>query len=120
MSAITQIPYGALVQGRGVWDVMRDVVDECLAVAHAEGIQMPSDPWTAVERIAATMPAQFSSTAQDLARGKPSEIDHLNGFIVRRGQAQGVPTPANRVLHTLVKLLESKLTPTAAAPESGS
>jgi 2-dehydropantoate 2-reductase len=120
MSAITQIPYGTLVRGQGVWDVMRDAVNECLAVAGADGIEVPGDPWTAVERIAATMPTQFSSTAQDVARGKASEIDHLNGFVVRRGQALGVPTPVNRVLHTLVKLLESKLTPTAPAPESGS
>jgi 2-dehydropantoate 2-reductase len=51
------------------------------------------------------MPAQFSSTAQDLARGKPTEIDHLNGLVVRKGQALGVPTPANRLLLAMVKLL---------------
>jgi 2-dehydropantoate 2-reductase len=59
-------------------------------------------------RIAPAMPTQFSSTAQDIARGKPTEIDHLNGFVVRRGEALGIPTPANRALHALVKLLESK------------
>jgi 2-dehydropantoate 2-reductase len=52
------------------------------------------------------MPTQFSSTSQDLARGKATEIDYLNGYIVQRGNDIGVPTPANRVLHTLVKLLE--------------
>src|SRR5207247_11407457 len=60
----------------------------------------------AVPRIAETMPGQFSSTAQDLARGKPTEIDHLNGFVVRKGDALGVPTPANRVLLALVKRSE--------------
>jgi len=54
------------------------------------------------------MPAQYSSTAQDLARGKPTEIDHLNGYVVRQGEALGVPTPANRVLHALVKLIEAR------------
>ncbi|MEO8656576.1 MAG: ketopantoate reductase C-terminal domain-containing protein, partial [Ramlibacter sp.] len=49
---------------------------------------------------------QYSSTAQDLARGKRSEIDHLNGLVVRRGEALGIATPANRVLWALVKLLE--------------
>src|SRR2546422_549493 len=62
-------------------------------------------------RIAATMPGQFSSTAQDLARGKPTEIDHLNGFVVRKGDALGVPTPANRMLLALVKLLEERGSP---------
>ena len=100
----------ALSRVMGVWDVMRDIVNECLAVARAVGVTLPGDPWEGVERIAATMPSQFSSTAQDLARGKRSEIDHLNGFIVRRGEAAGVPTPVNRVLHTLVKLMEGRQT----------
>ena len=108
MSAIAQVPYGRLVQAAGVKDVMRDVVDECLAVARAEGVDVPGDVDAAVRRIAETMPRQFSSTAQDMARGKPSEIDHLNGLVVRRGAAHGVPTPANRVLHTLVRLIEAK------------
>ncbi|MDR5783528.1 ketopantoate reductase family protein [Caballeronia sp. LZ065] len=108
LSAITQLPYGKLVQGEGVTRTMRDVVDECLAVAKAEGVTLTGDVDAAVSRIAETMPNQFSSTAQDLARSKLSEIDHLNGLIVRRGEALGVATPANRVLHTLVRLIESK------------
>ena len=108
VSAIAQLPYGKTVQGEGVKDVMRDVVAECLAVAKAEGVQVPGDVDAAVRKIAETMPSQFSSTAQDLARGKRSEIDYLNGLIVKRGEALGVATPANRVLWALVKLLEGK------------
>jgi len=107
MSAIVQQPYGRLVQGEGVEGVMRDVVNECLAVAQAAGVVVVGDTWQAVQRIAQTMPTQFSSTAQDLQRGKRSEIDHLNGFIVRRGAALGVATPVNRALHSLVRLIES-------------
>ena len=108
ISAIARKPYGEAVKGEGVWDVMRDVVDECLAVARAEGVQVPGDPHAAVRRLVESMPAQYSSTAQALARGKPTEIDFLNGYIVRRGEALGIPTPANRVLWALVKLLETK------------
>ena len=49
-----------------------------------------------------------SSTAQDLMRGKPSEIDFLNVHVGQRGTALDVPTPANRVLWTLVKLAEHR------------
>jgi 2-dehydropantoate 2-reductase len=49
-----------------------------------------------------------SSTAQDLARGKRTEIDSLNGYVVRGGKQLGIPTPANLVLFALVKLLEEK------------
>jgi 2-dehydropantoate 2-reductase len=108
LSAITQLPYGVLVKNDGVPGVLRDVVAECLAVARAEGVTIPGDIDAAVAGIARTMPAQFSSTAQDLARGKRSEIDHLNGFVLRRGEALGVPVPANRLLWTLVRLLEDK------------
>lgn len=108
LSAITQTPYGRLVQGDGVLAVMRDVVDECLAVAAAEGVLLPAAIWDDVLRIAQTMPAQTSSTAQDLARGRRSEIDHLNGHIVRRGEARGVVTPVNRTLHAMVRLLETR------------
>ena len=108
LSAITQLPYGVLRRSEGVEDVLRDVTAECLAVASAAGIAVPGDAWEAVERIARTVPGQFSSTAQDLARGRRSEIDHLNGVVVRQGERLGVPTPVNRVLHTLVKAIESK------------
>ncbi|WP_027797511.1 ketopantoate reductase family protein [Paraburkholderia acidipaludis] len=108
LSAIAQLPYGRLVQGVGVRDTMRDVVAECVAVAHADSVTLPPDVELAVRRIAETMPGQYSSTAQDMARGKRSEIDYLNGFVVRRGEALGVATPANRLLHTLVRLIEDK------------
>ncbi|POR54848.1 ketopantoate reductase [Paraburkholderia eburnea] len=108
LSAISQLPYGRLVQGVGVRDAMRDVVAECKAVAQADGVTLPPDVDAAVRRIAETMQEQYSSTAQDLARGKRSEIDHLNGFVVQRGEALGVATPANRLLHTIVKLVEDK------------
>ena len=113
LSAITQLPYGRLVQGLGVEHVMRDVVQECLAVARAAGIAVSGDMWEAVQRIAQTMPGQLSSTAQDLARRKPSEIDHLNGYVVRKGEALGIATPVNRVLYATVKLLEDRSAPIA-------
>jgi 2-dehydropantoate 2-reductase len=108
LSAITQLPYGRMVKGEGVPAIMQDVVDECLAVARAAGVTVPGDLLAAVPKIAETMPGQFSSTAQDLARGKPTEIDHLNGYVVRKGAALGVATPVNRLLLALVKLLEAK------------
>src|SRR5713226_255030 len=54
--------------------------------------------------IAAGVPTEIS----DNVRGARSEIDHLNGFIVRRGEALSVVTPANRLLHATVKLIESR------------
>jgi 2-dehydropantoate 2-reductase len=47
-----------------------------------------------------------SSTAQDIARGKLTEVDSLNGYIVRRAREFGIAVPVNQTLHGLVKLLE--------------
>ena len=110
ISAITKLPYGILFENEGAKDLMRMVVNECLAVAQRESITLPGDSWQGVERIAATMSGQFSSTAQDLMRGRRSEIDHLNGYIVRRGRSLAIDTPANQVLYYIVKLLESAFT----------
>ncbi len=108
ISALGQVPYGKMIVSDGIKAVMRDVVDEALAVAKASQVRMPADVLASVYKIADAMPEQMSSTAQDVARGRPSEIDHLNGFIVRRGQALGIATPVNRTLHALVKLIEAK------------
>jgi len=87
---------------------MRDVAQEAVAVAEADGVRMLPDMLERVYGIAKAMPTQYSSTAQDLARRKPTEIDHLNGYVVRRGEALGVATPANRALWALVKLVEAR------------
>ncbi len=107
LSALTQLPYGRLLAMDGVAAVMTDVVAECVAVAEASGISVAPDVLPGVLGLAASMPGQRSSTAQDLGQGKPTEIDHLNGFVIRRGAALGIPTPVNRVLHTLVKAAEA-------------
>ena len=57
-------------------------------------------------KLADSMPGQISSTAQDIARGRGTEIDSLNGYIVRRGRELGVPVPVNQALYALVKLQE--------------
>lgn len=118
LSALTQLPYARLVQLEGMWAVMRDIERECLAVAAAEGVAVPGDTWAAIEGIAQSMATQLSSTARDLMRGHPSEIDHINGYVIRRAEAHGLPVPANRLLHALVRAREAghPPMPTASAP----
>jgi len=109
ISAIAQLPYGRAVEGEGVWGAIGDVINECIAVAKAEGVNLPGDVHAIAAKLIESIPTQYSSTAQDIARGKPTEIDYLNGHIVRRGEALGIATPANRVLWALVKLIERKV-----------
>ncbi|WP_319005147.1 ketopantoate reductase family protein [Acuticoccus sediminis] len=107
LSAIGEMPYGGLVARPDVEAVMADIVRECVAVGRAIGLDLPGTDVDAVLAIARAMPAQMSSTAQDLMRGRPSEIDYLNGYVVRRGEELGVPVSANRALQVAVTLLEA-------------
>ena len=112
ISGLAQLPYGRMAALTEVRAVMRATVHEVVAVAQAEGVQLPLEAsLEAMDRIAAAMPAQLSSTAQDMARGKRSEIDHLNGYVARRGAELGIATPVNQTLHALVKLVESAKAP---------
>jgi 2-dehydropantoate 2-reductase len=108
ISGLTQTPYGRMAALPAIRDLQQAVVHEVVAVAQAEGRHLPlDDALAAMDRIAIAMPAQLSSTAQDMARGKPSEIDHLNGVVVRRGAELGIATPVNQALWALVKLVEA-------------
>jgi 2-dehydropantoate 2-reductase len=106
ISALTRAPYGRMVALPEIRAIMRETVDEVVQVARAKGVRLPGDMVEAAFRLADAMPTTLSSTAQDILKGKRTEIDHLNGYVVREGEALGIPTPANRTLNALVKLLE--------------
>ena len=107
ISALARSKYGRIAQDPNTIEVMKRVVIEAVAVAGAAGVALSENSLTeAVLKLGGAMPEALSSTAQDIVRGKPTEIDSLNGFLVRRGAETGVPTPVNQVLYSLVKLLE--------------
>jgi len=111
ISALGQARYGEIAQNHDAKQLMQEIVNEVLAVARAAGVVMPGvsdhqSGMAAAMEIATQMADAFSSTAQDLNRGRPTEIDALNGYIARRGAELGVPVPVNHSLFTLVKLAE--------------
>lgn len=113
VSALGNVKYGKIAASADARKVVETLVDEVLAVARAAGVHPPGaeDPAAALAgalKIATQMPEAYSSTAQDLKRGKRTEIDSLNGYIARRGAELGVPTPVNQALATLVKLAEGR------------
>jgi 2-dehydropantoate 2-reductase len=107
VSALGRSRYGPMMAMPEIRQVMSDAVREIIALAKAKGVQvaMP-DPVEAVLSFGEYMPQAISSTAQDLERRRPTEIDYLNGYVVRECDARGLPAPVNRTLHALVKLLE--------------
>jgi 2-dehydropantoate 2-reductase len=110
LSAVGRAPYGRLVRNPWTRALAREVVEEVVAVGTAQGVRFPEvDLVEATWKLAEGMEHTTSSTAQDIARGKRTEIDSLNGYVARLGAELGVPTPVNRTLHALVKLLEPDL-----------
>jgi 2-dehydropantoate 2-reductase len=107
ISALGGSPYGRMAASASIRGVMEAVVREAVAVARAAGAALDADALVAATwRLAASMPEQYSSTAQDVQRGKATEVDALNGFVASRGDELGVDAPVNRTLHALVKLRE--------------
>jgi 2-dehydropantoate 2-reductase len=108
ISALTELRYHHLAAHPGVREVMAMAVAEIAQVAEAEGVPVSEAALSAaVARIVEAMPMALSSTAQDLLAGRRTEIDDLNGFIVRRGAAHGIATPVNKTLHALIGLVEA-------------
>ena len=112
ISALGHVRYGQIAQNDDAKTLMEQIVDEVLAVARAAGVVLPgvmsaSREWRRME-LATQMADAFSSTAQDLNRGQPTEIDALNGYISRRGAELGISVPVNHALFTLVNLAEQK------------
>jgi 2-dehydropantoate 2-reductase len=111
ISALGRLRYGEIVQSDDAKKLIEQIVDEVLAVARAANVVLPGvhdrqSGMAAAMELATQMAGAFSSTAQDLNRGRLTEIDALNGYISRRGAELGIPAPANHALFTLVKLAE--------------
>jgi 2-dehydropantoate 2-reductase len=108
ISALGGARYGEMMALSEIRTVMRAAVREVAAVAAANGVRLPDDIGDAAIKLADRMPVTMSSTAQDIRRGRRTEIDHLNGYVAREGDAHGIDVPVNRTLHALIKLLERR------------
>jgi 2-dehydropantoate 2-reductase len=108
VSALTEKPYGAMAAVPEIRDVMGQAGYEVVALARRKGVMLePAAVEAALQRVT-TMATTMSSTAQDLMKGKPTEIDYLNGLIARESKALGLQAPINAALAALVKLKEQK------------
>jgi 2-dehydropantoate 2-reductase len=111
LCAITRLPYGELYAVPEVEATALAAVAEAMAVAKASGVALtttdPKQPWL---KAASGLPPEFkTSMLQSLEKGSVTEIDFINGAVVRQGQKYGVPTPVNQVLVACVKGIEATL-----------
>jgi 2-dehydropantoate 2-reductase len=108
VGALTGLTHGRACEDRELRALISGLVDEGKAVATAQGIELDADPEELIDHAAKPEVAydHKASMLQDVEARRPTEIDYLNGGIVRFGDEHGVPTPLNRAIWALVKGLE--------------
>jgi len=106
VGALTQLTHGRVCELEGTRALVTALVDEGKAVADAQGIELDSDPDELVDHAARVAYEHRASMLQDVLAGRPTEIEAMNGGIVRFGLEYGVPTPLNAAIAALIRGLE--------------
>ncbi|MEH7385952.1 ketopantoate reductase family protein [Bacillus sp. JJ1521] len=111
LSGITRLTYGSLYKVPEIKVCAFKAIAEGIAVARANGIVLTTeDPEEIWLKAAEGLPADFkTSTLQSLEKGSVTEIDYINGAIVRLGKKSNIPTPVNQSLVASIKGIEFQL-----------
>lgn len=108
LSAITRLPNGKLIEYEGTKRILRDAVTEAARIAKRKRVKLIfEDPLAKVEAVCEATAGNLSSMLQDILRKKRTEVDFINGVIVRLGQELGISVPTNKLLLDLIKTIES-------------
>lgn len=112
LTALLRIRNGELLRSDEALSLMESVVEEAVSVARAEGVGLEADAvLKRVVEVCRRTAENRSSMLQDVERGQRTEIDWINGEVVRRGTRAGIETPVNRTLVRLIRLLEVRCSP---------
>jgi 2-dehydropantoate 2-reductase len=103
LTALLQVPNGALLELPYAWEIALAAATEAQAVAQAAGLNLRGDPAERLRQVCLATAANRSSMLQDMLAGRPTEIEALNAQVVARGRALGLPTPINDLLTRLVR-----------------
>lgn len=107
LTAITRLKNGRLPELEGTRLIMEEAVEEAVAVAKAKNIQLPySDPLGRVVDVCRATAENVASMLQDVRKEQMTEVDFINGAIVREGKTLGIPTPVNFTLTNLVQTIQ--------------
>lgn len=114
LTAITHLANGRLLEFEGTRKILREAVTEASRVAKRKRIKLIyDDPLAKVEAVCEATATNISSMLQDVLKKKRTEIDFINGVVVRQAQGLGIPAPVNTLLTDLVKTIESSYALTA-------
>jgi 2-dehydropantoate 2-reductase len=108
VTALTGLRNGQLLEQEAARLLMRDVVAEAVTVAEAYSIEVPPDIPEHVEQVAKATASNRSSMGQDVDSHRPTEIDAINGYIVRKAREVGIAVPVNQTLLRLVQTVQGR------------
>jgi 2-dehydropantoate 2-reductase len=107
LTAITRLNNGRLIEFEGTREILKEAVTEAVKIAKRKRIKLIyDDPLSKVESVCEATAGNVASMLQDVLKQKRTEIDFINGVIVRQGKSLGVKTPVNEILVHLVKTIE--------------
>lgn len=106
LTGVTRLNNGRLIEYTGTHEVLHWAVEEAVRVAQAKNIKLADEPLSRVEDVCRATAKNVSSMLQDVLKKRRTEIDFINGAVVREGEKAGISTPVNRVLTNLIKTIE--------------
>jgi 2-dehydropantoate 2-reductase len=106
VGALTLLHHGAATRFPPTGQLFNDLITEGEAVAKALGIELHGDPRALVQKGASAPGKHRASMLQDVLAKRPTEVDFMNGAIVKWGEQTGIPTPLNKAMWKLIKGLE--------------
>ena len=109
LSAITMKTVGEVLDTSPLRIIIEQLIEETMAVAEKEGIVLPSDMLDQFWDFCSKDPHHRPSTQQDLKRGKPTETEFLNGYIMKKGKVYDISTPANTAIVNLMDIIEKRI-----------
>ncbi|HNX81593.1 MAG TPA: 2-dehydropantoate 2-reductase [Candidatus Omnitrophota bacterium] len=108
LTALTRLPNGKIVEYEGTRRLMRQAVTEAVKVAKRKRVKLLyDDPLAKVESVCEATSTNVCSMLQDVLNHRRTEVDYVNGVIVRHAQELGIAAPVNTVLVDLIKTVES-------------
>ena len=116
VAAITGLRVGEIASTPAADELQTHVIEEALALVKAKGIRLPEpDPMAAIKAFC-RLKYNKPSMLQHLERGRPTEIDALNGALVRESRAIGLEAPYNEAITLMIRARERYMEITSQPP----
>ncbi|NQX57671.1 ketopantoate reductase family protein [Paenibacillus qinlingensis] len=107
LTAILRVQNGELLRSTWTLSLMQDLYQEALHVAAAKGVELPVELWDTIMAVCESTKTNHSSMLQDIEASRHTEVDYLNGSLVKMGNEMGIELPANSMVYRMIKAIEN-------------